>query len=343
MVKKIAYIELDTHSEIALNFHELMKNHEHFMVDYFFSEKIHAQLNIKKSKNIFLVNEKTVFQQLENRHYDLVIIGTVHRYFKTFYRISKKFPTAIIAHNLNFMKLTKRQLLLHIFKADFLYRLKLALQEGLFLLPQIKNQVKKTFVLDKSLVQNEEIFLPVFHQQFRTKNEANNDLSVVIAGEVSQKRRNYQWVLHQLKNTTQQMEVIFLGKAKGKELQWLQAFEKQKPNNLTIKYFKQKVPQKTFDNYMKKATILWCPIQRETEFFSQREIYGETKVSGNIGDAIKYGKIALFPNFFKSDLPFIITENHLPIDEQILQIQKSVSKRFEKTNVIKAVESVLLQ
>jgi hypothetical protein len=47
------------------------------------------------------------------------------------------------------------------------------------------------------------------------------------------------------------------------------------------------VPQNVFDDYMQKADILWCPIQQETEFFSQKEIYGVTKMSGNIGDAIK--------------------------------------------------------
>ena len=38
--KKIAYIELDTHAEIALNFMELMNDSKAFSVDYYFSEKI---------------------------------------------------------------------------------------------------------------------------------------------------------------------------------------------------------------------------------------------------------------------------------------------------------------
>ena len=39
-MKKIAYIELDTHAEIALNFMELMNDSKVFSVDYYFSEKI---------------------------------------------------------------------------------------------------------------------------------------------------------------------------------------------------------------------------------------------------------------------------------------------------------------
>ena len=71
---------------------------------------------------------------------------------------------------------------------------------------------------------------------------------------------------------------------------------------------------------MKEADVLYCPIQKETEFFSVQEIYGETKISGNIGDAIKYGKPAIFPPTYPTDLPFIIQE------KQDLQHQFSEAK-----------------
>jgi hypothetical protein len=45
---------------------------------------------------------------------------------------------------------------------------------------------------------------------------------------------------------------------------------------------------------MQKADVLWCPIQQKTMFFSQEEIYGKTKMTGNLGDAIKFGKQAVF-------------------------------------------------
>jgi hypothetical protein len=45
---------------------------------------------------------------------------------------------------------------------------------------------------------------------------------------------------------------------------------------------------------MQKADVLWCPIQQETEFFSHKEIYGTTKMTGNLGDAIKFGKWLFF-------------------------------------------------
>jgi hypothetical protein len=52
ILKKIAYIELDTHAEIALNFMELMNDSKVFSVDYYFSEKILKTLGLKESENI---------------------------------------------------------------------------------------------------------------------------------------------------------------------------------------------------------------------------------------------------------------------------------------------------
>jgi hypothetical protein len=49
-LKKIAYIELDTHAEIALNFMELMNDSKEFSVDYYFSEKILKTLGLKNLK-----------------------------------------------------------------------------------------------------------------------------------------------------------------------------------------------------------------------------------------------------------------------------------------------------
>ena len=82
---------------------------------------------------------------------------------------------------------------------------------------------------------------------------------------------------------------------------------------------------------MRKADVLYCPIQKETEFFSIKEIYGKTKISGNIGDAIKYAKPAIFPETYESDLKFIIKEK---TDLQT-QFSEVSSQTFDFNNYIK--------
>ena len=345
-MKKIAYIELDTHAEIALNFMELIQDSKAFSVDYYFSEKIlrffgFAQ-NDKLPENIKKATPENLIQQLSTDNYQLIIIGTVHRYFNVFEKIAEKFNTSIICHNLNFVKASNFDLLSSIFKEDFQYRLKLLLKEGLLRKSNVYKKAKNLLVLDRgfdSAQPDKYKFLPIFYTKFLEK--PNNPIfTIVIPGAVSQKRRDYERVLKSIKNFRFPSEIIFLGKASGKELEMLQDFEQSKPENISIKYFTEKVPQDVFDNFMQKADILWCPIQQETEFFSQKEIYGFTKMSGNIGDAIKFRKLAVFPENYPSKYSFIIPEKGSLGD--FLFTRKDVDfSEFSKEKVLQELEKTI--
>ena len=353
-MKKIAYIELDTHAEIALNFMELMNDSKVFSVDYYFSEKIlrffgFAQ-NDKLPENIKKATLENLIQQLSTDNYQLIIIGTVHRYFNVFEKVAEKFNTSIICHNLNFVKASKLDLLSSIFKEDVQFRLKLLLKEGLLRKSKVYQKAKNLLVLDRGFenfvrkplvyAQSDKYkFLPIFYTKFLEKPK-NETYTIIIPGAVSQKRRDYEGVLKSIKIFHFPLEIIFLGKAQGKELEMLQNFEQSKPENISIKYFKEKVPQDVFDDYMQKADVLWCPIQQETAFFSQKEIYGFTKMSGNIGDAIKYGKSAVFPKNYPSNYSFIIPEKRNV--EEFLFIKKEVDfSQFSKEKVLQELEKTI--
>ncbi len=371
-MKKIAYIELDTHAEIALNFMELMNDSKVFSVDYYFSEKIlrffgYTQ-NDKLPENIKKATPENLIQQLSTDNYQLIIIGTVHRNFNVFEKIAEKFNTSIICHNLNFVKASNFNLLISIFKEDFKYRLKLLLKEGLLRKSNVYQKAKNLLFLDENLTKEKYSNLPLFYTKFFDKPD-NETFTIVIPGAVSQKRRDYDKVIKELKKvelnddvnefrrnemfvennlqekgssvgTTQNLEIIFLGKAQGNELEMLQNFEQNKPENISIKYFTEKVPQNGFDDYMQKADILWCPIQQETEFFSQKEIYGVTKMSGNIGDAIKFGKLAIFPENYPSKYPFIIPEK-VSLEDALFVKKEIDFSDFNKEKVLKQLEKTI--
>ena len=341
-MKKIAYIELDTHAEIALNFMELMNDSKEFSMDYYFSEKILKTLGLKESENIKKATSGNLIQQLSTDNYQLIIIGTVHRYFNVFEKVAEKFNTSIIFHNLNFVKASNFDLLSSIFKEDVQYRLKLLLKEGLLRKSNVYKKAKNLLVLDRgfdSAQPDKYKFLPIFYTKFLEK--PNNPIfTIVIPGAVSQKRRNYERVLKSIKIFHFPLEIIFLGKAQGKELEMLQDFEQSKPENISIKYFTEKVPQDVFDNFMQKADVLWCPIQQETEFFSQKEIYGFTKMSGNIGDAVKFGKLAVFPENYPSKYSFIIPEKGSLGD--FLFTKKDIDfSEFSKEKVLQELEKTI--
>ncbi len=344
-MKRIAYIELDTHAELANNFYELTKDSGEISVDFYFSEKIFKFLNIHE-KNVFLTDYSQLLEVLEKKKYDLIIIGTVHRHFIFYKAIVKKFNTTILVHNLNFTKASKWELFKSIFKKDFKYRLKLFLKEGLLDAPEVYQQSKNLLLLGKEIVDftfsisytNYTPYktIPLFYNKY-VENVENNEFIIVVPGAVSQSRRDYGSFFEKLKqfqNIGINYEIIFLGKAFGEELEKLKLIIDKLPKFITIQYFEEKIKQDIFDDWMKKADVLYCPIQEETEFFSIKEIYGKTKISGNIGDAIRYAKPAVFPATYDSDSEFIIKEQ-FDLQNQFSEIrnQKFDFNKYIKENI----------
>lgn len=338
-MKKIAYIEIDTHAEIAADLMNLMNDSKEFSVDYYFSERIKDQIRTN-NETVFLSDNSMILDQLRSKKYDLVIIGTVHRYFNTFLNITNKYKTAVIVHNLNFSKASKLDLIKNVFKEDVIYRMKLWWKEGLFYSSKVYRNAGQLLVLDKEFSSQEYQFLPLFYTKELAQNK-NERFTVVIPGGVSQKRRDYQHVLEVIQKAerAKNIEFVFLGKAKGYELEAIERIS----NQFNIIYFKERVSQEDFEMWMKKADVLWCPIQQQTEFFSQKEVYGKTKMTGNIGDAIKFGKIAVFPANYTSDLEFIVPEKENVIEQfyELQNVQYDLQKEYSKQTVLKNLEDLL--
>lgn len=322
-----------------------MQDSNQFDVDYYFSEKIFKLVGEKES-NIYLSNSTTLLDQLNAQNYDLIILGTVHRNFNLYQSISKNFNAAMIVHNVNFTKIKKLQLFKNIFKKNLIYRFKLWLKENLLAAPDLFKSVKNKLVLDESLVNNQFKFMPIFFSKNDVQS-VHSTINIVIPGSVEQSRRDYKMIIEKIKafRSTTHLKFIFLGKAKGKELMWLQGLEGEKPETIDIQYFTEKVPQAEFEVIMENAVVLWCPIQRQTEFFSNKEYYGKTKMSGNVGDAIKYRKPAIFPKNYSSKHPFLIPQEE-DVEMQFLNGHKNFEydfqKSFNKEKMRTELEGVLL-
>lgn len=343
ILKNIAYIEIDTHAEIAQSFMNIMKGSKGFKVDYYFSKKIKDQIR-EEDEAIFLSDSSMITDQLKTKQYDVIIIGTAHRYFNTFLTIVQKYNTAVITHNLNFPKSSKFNLIKSIFKEDLIYRLKLWWKEGLFYSSKVYKQAKSLLVLDNELSTDGYTFLPLFYT-LDCKKAEQDDITIAIPGGVSQKRRDYKFVFKTIQDlkTSEKFAFIFLGKAQDKELNTLEELSENLPGNVTIQYFKERVSVDDYDQCMEKADVLWCPIQQQTKFFSQNETYGKTKMTGNVGDAIKYGKLAVFPKDYPSQLDFIIPEKGDIIKQfQELKTQNfDFQKMYSKKTVQQKLEEVL--
>nr|WP_262910039.1 hypothetical protein [Chryseobacterium gleum] len=320
---------------------DIMKGSLEFSVDYYFSKRIKDQIN-HSDEPVFLSDSSMILDQLKEKDYDLVVIGTVHRYFNTFLAITKKYNTAVISHNLNFIKASKFDLIKSVFKGDVVFRLKLWLKEGLFYKTKVYQTSGSLLVLDEALISEKYQFLPLFYTRDfnKTKNES---LIVLIPGGVSQKRRDYDYIFKTIQSlkTDKPCKFVFLGKASGHELKQLIQLSEKLPGNIEITYFSERVSSEDFERWMQKADVLWCPIQQETEFFSMKETYGVTKMTGNLGDAVAYGKLAVFPRNYPSKLDFIIPEKENVIDQ--LTALSETSFDFYKTYGRKEIQKKLEQ
>ena len=338
-LKNIAYIEIDTHAEIAADFMDLMNDSKEFSVDYYFSEKIKNRIG-QNHENIRQSDNSVILDQLKAKEYDLIIVGTVHRYFSTFLAVTQKYKTAVIVHNLNFSKASKFDLLRNIFKEDVIYRLKLWCKEGLTVSSKVYENAAYLLVLDEEFSSSKYQFLPLFYTKEFIQNK-NGKLTVVIPGGVSQKRRDYRHILNviQTSELAENIQFIFLGKAKGEEL----ASIKKVSENYDLKCFSERISQDEFEAYMKNADMLWCPIQQETTFFSQNEIYGVTKMTGNMGDAIKFGKIAVFPKNYASEPGFTVREKDNVVQQfyGLKDFKYDFQKHYNKRTVLENLENMI--
>ncbi|QCX52400.1 hypothetical protein [Elizabethkingia sp. JS20170427COW] len=344
-MRNIAYIELDTHAELASGFMELMRDSKNFHVDYYFSEKI--VMRISKHKNtIHLTSPESLLKDLENKHYDFVILGTAHRYFNIFEQLTSLFPTYIIAHNLNFIKAPTSDIVRSILKKDRIFRLKLLLKEGLLKKNKVYENAKALLVLNENILDYQNNprlkLLPLFFTEYQ--NPEPNPLQVAIPGAVKQHRRNYKRIFNKIKSFQHPFSFYFLGKAEGKELEGLQLLKKQLPKHLFIQYYDEHVSGNEFNQHIRNASVLWCPIQESTYFFGIKEIYGKTKISGNVGDAIKYATPIILPKTYSSYYSFIFKEEK-DIESQILSIKDKVYdfENFNKIIVKEQLELALLE
>jgi len=312
---KIAYIELDTHGEIARNFMDLTKDQAGIQVDFYFSARVLSFLGLSPSAAVHRSGPELLWDQLQNGHYDLVLIGTAHRYFNLFLKIQKTFPTYTLVHNLNFCRRSAGSLLGSVLKKDARYRLKLLLKEALLKAPKVFDTPERLLVLDSDLQKGAIKSMNLFYTKSLESPE-NSSFCLVIPGEVSQKRRDYRGVLRKLKAFgsvgpiksdlslgLRRIHVVFLGRAQGRELKWLESLKHY--SNLDVEFFTHKVSDSHFEMVLQKADLIWCPLHKKTKFFSGDESYGETKMTGAIGDAIKFNKPIVLPSFYKSSCPLV--------------------------------------
>ncbi|MES1219864.1 MAG: hypothetical protein ABUT20_30465 [Bacteroidota bacterium] len=147
-----------------------------------------------------------------------------------------------------------------------------------------------------------------FPESFVRKEFNKNDtIKITIPGSIDIRRRNYSLLFEFLQSANARnipVSITLLGgfRKNHSELIYSQCQDYlKKKDNLHI-YNSEIVNQDEFDKVMNESHFIWMPLQ-STAIVTDGTVekYGASITSGNIGDAIRYGRPFFAPRYFKFD------------------------------------------
>lgn len=126
---------------------------------------------------------------------------------------------------------------------------------------------------------------------------------LTVPGSIDEKRRDYHLVLQVFQKLAEalsyKIRFVLAGRpvgtygdtilAKARELQ---------RKGIAITFYTDEIPEATFQDLISRSSLLWSPLCKSTAIHDAiKETYGQTKVSGNMYDAIRHGKPLLVPDW----------------------------------------------
>ncbi len=304
-MKKIAFIEMETHSALLEQWYLLLKEMSGVDFHFFVSKKVNEKLtSIPKD----CITEITSVQAVYFFGFDGVVVNTLHRDFNQYKKVFQQKPVLCLVHNLNFSLFFKSISISNIFteKERFWYFLKLYLKENVASRRKVILGAKQFGVISSSVLteikkkshytSEAKLIQMNYCKQFEFPKE--EVIQIVMPGNVSNKRKDVDLLFQILPKLTpkSKLHFTFLGKPENDlVLQHLENLEKACHENISITHFNQFIPWKAYSEIISKAHLLLCPIKSKTSFYWVDEIYGSTKVSGSEADCIYNGKVGLFP------------------------------------------------
>lgn len=335
--KRIAIIEVDYHPEVVRNtlmiFNELP-----VFCEIFITKKIWDLVGITEELSFIRVhiippkqNMKVFFEQKLQviNSCDFVFFYTLETQYKVFNSLRVSPPVVLLVHNtnaffrpqkslyprLNYFYIRKDipYIILHVlYKFDLYYRhhfLKNKVSHFCFPSLQIVEHVRANNILPPKKV------LPPFrlvYSKYDTQNLIDKErVSIAIIGQIDCRRRDYLLVYRAFKQFTtklkQPVEIKLLGRPVGNYgKRVIRKFKQLENDFFKVTCSKTFIRQNEFDNHIKQSHFFIVPVYTVARHKLFKEIYGRTKISGNINDMIMHGKPALIPDSYP--LPHLLNK-----------------------------------
>ena len=312
--KHIAIIEMEGHPHLLQRYMDLLivNNVELciFTTDWIMnlleppnSNQIHFVIKDNETDlNKFLFKNKKYLEKC-----DYTLIGTITKEFKTFYHHLSNKNYGIVVHNLHYLFDVKNYLsnnLLERIKSIYLafpdehkYKRKLVKDaNNIFTLSKHVCQYAKTIRAHDYKIKN--LSLTTFMNAPIDAAEKNK---IIIPGGINSKNRDYSYLFHWIADNSEiNLDMIFCGKSNSYSdknvINKIDTF-----SNIKYEVFSDYLSNEQYASKMIGAIGMICPMKKSIEFKGYKELYGKSKVSGAIDDAITFSVPLLLPSFYPLD------------------------------------------
>ena len=356
MAKKIhvCILEFDYHAEVLRELCFILKD-SGLKISIFTTEKIWSQTQINLDKwdgfNIFLKNK--TLKSFLNLHSpilnksDIIFFNTMASNFYTFSKYRFVQPVILRVHNGNSLFFTLKKSFspkYHLFflwkdfshfirkefiRPDWFYKNKTLNKIDFYAFPfiEIRNYAITTY---PQIRPNNSFVLPISSSSTiaSAKKKQNQYTTITIIGRIDYRSRDYEIVYESFKKLKKEKEsiptkLVFLGRTFNKNASaLLLKFKKLEDDDLKIICFNEFVPQHEFEMYLSQTDFLIVPVKKETRYRIFKEIYGKTKISGNINDIIRY------------KIPALVNATY-PLDPELSKVIESFENANELAEKIK--------
>lgn len=254
-------------------------------------------LDMSESRRLFWQKINSFFH---SSAFDLIILNSIDFRHLMIYKALQKQEACIVVtlHDIN-----------NFFKPKYSWRPKTILRSlGKILLAKkadaffVYAKAMQEYILSKQYTTKPVFLLPPVITKAQNPRPESPVFVITIPGSIDKKRRDYKLVLECFSKLStkysQNIKLFLAGRPVGKYgYEILQTANNLKQKGHSISFYEQEIPENIFRGIIEETTLLWSPLCIDTLVHDRiAETYGVTKMSGNIHDAIRYGKPLMVPD-----------------------------------------------
>ncbi len=326
--KRIAILEFDYHDEVLRNtlliFSKLDYDIEVYSTDSIWEKVKLPQQSFYTTFTCSKSNiKKFIISHLQRINLnDLIIFNTIASNFKLFSKVTFEKPVVVRVHNANFTlrpcknlypKLTPffiwkhtSYILTHLFlRLDLIYKPKFFKRQVNYY--SFPNNEIKTYLIESNIIEAEKTlgnFPFIFNDISRRKpQKKDGQITISVIGTLDKRRRDYTLIYNALSvamtKYTGKVELKLLGKplgAYGKRI--IKLFKDLENDSFKLTAYDRFIPQDEFEMHIDQTDFLIITVPEKTHYKIYKELYGKTKISGNITDMVIYNKPAILPGYY---------------------------------------------